>query len=342
MSKKNVTIYDVAKEAGVSLATVSRVINGSNVVKPATRNKVLEAIQRLDFKPNQVARGLATSKTTTIAVVFPQSLFAHVKDMIGGIGDTSRRLDYNITIYTTDEIGDGNPIESIIEKIVSSRADGVILFNNKEINNEIELFQKYNIPIVVIGNCVSGKNLGSIFVDAKKIATEIVDAYLDRDLSDILFVSPDQNLVRYEDLIEGIHESYKNHGLVFDEESNVIHPSSHYEKSYPYFLKYFQTHKHDLVLTGYDKEAVAVVNAAIDNDINVPIDMEVIGMMDTSYALICRPSLTSVHIPVYDMGALAIRLLTKILDNEDIETLEVSVHYAFMERDTSTLKLLSK
>ncbi len=336
------TIYDVAKEAGVSLATVSRVINGSNVVKPATRDKVLEAIQRLDFKPNQVARGLATSKTTTIAIVFPQSLFAHVKDMIGGIGDTSRSLDYNVTIYTTDEIGDGNPIESIIEKIVSSRADGVVLFNNKEIDKEIELFQKYKIPAVVIGTRVSGKKLGSIFVDAKKIATEIVDAYLDKDLSDILFVSPDQNLIRYEDLIDGINESYKKHGLVFDEENRVIHPSSHYEKSYPYFLKYFQTHKHDLIITGYDKEAVAVVNAALDNDINVPVDMEVIGMMDTSYALICRPSLTSVHIPVYDMGALAIRLLTKMLDGDEIETLEVSVHYAFMERDTSTLKLLSR
>ena len=117
---KNVTIYDVAREAGVSLATVSRVINGSNVVKPGTRDRVMDAIQRLDFKPNQIARGLATSKTTTIAIVFPQSLFAHVKDMIGGIGDTSRRLDYNVSIYTTDEIGDGNPIETVIEKVVKS------------------------------------------------------------------------------------------------------------------------------------------------------------------------------------------------------------------------------
>ena len=73
---KKVTIYDVAREAGVSLATVSRVINGSSVVKPNTRDRVIETIQRLDFKPNQIARGLATSKTTTIAIVFPQSLFS--------------------------------------------------------------------------------------------------------------------------------------------------------------------------------------------------------------------------------------------------------------------------
>ena len=98
---KKVTIYDVAREAGVSLATVSRVINGSNVVREKTKQKVLDVIERLDFKPNDIARGLATSKTTTIAIVFPQSLFAHVKDMIGGIGDTGRHLDYNINMYTT-------------------------------------------------------------------------------------------------------------------------------------------------------------------------------------------------------------------------------------------------
>ena len=115
--KKKVTIYDVAEAADVSLATVSRVINGSNVVKPATRERVLETIKRLDFKPNQIARGLATSKTTTIAVVFPQSLFGHVKDMIGGIGDTGRTLDFNIIMYTTDELGLGNPIEEVIEKV---------------------------------------------------------------------------------------------------------------------------------------------------------------------------------------------------------------------------------
>ena len=145
------TLKEIAQKANVSISTVSRVINGSNVVKPNTRERVMEAIQRLDFKPNQIARGLATSKTTTIAIVFPQSLFAHVKDMIGGIGDTSRRLDYNVSIYTTDEIGDGNPIETVIEKVVKSRADGVILFNNEEIEQEIQLVNKYKIPSVVIG-----------------------------------------------------------------------------------------------------------------------------------------------------------------------------------------------
>ena len=332
---KKVTIYDVAREANVSLATVSRVINGSSVVKQATKARVLEVIERLDFKPNEIARGLAKSKTTTIAVVFPQSLFAHVKDMIGGIGDTSRRLDYNVSIYTTDEIGDGNPIETVIEKVVKSRADGVILFNNEEIEKEIAFVNKYKIPAVVIGTSVTGKYMGSIFADAKKIAYEVVDKYLAQGKSDILFVSPKQNLINIEEMITGIQEAYQKYDLVFDATKQVVHTSSHYEKSYPQFLEYFKNHRHDLVFTSYDKEAVAVVNAAIDNGIEIPDEMEVIGMMNTSYALICRPSLTSIHVPVYDMGALAVRLLTKILNDEEIENKAVVIQHLLMPRATT-------
>ena len=167
---KKVTIYDVSREAGVSLATVSRVINGSNVVKETTKQRVLEVIKRLDFKPNEVARGLAKSKTTMIAVVFPQSLFAHVKDMIGGIGDASRTLKYNITIHTTDDIGqDDDIVESLIEKLIKSRVDGVILFNNDNLQRQIERISAYDMPIVVIGDRVSGEQMGSVCAKARDI-----------------------------------------------------------------------------------------------------------------------------------------------------------------------------
>ena len=299
--KKKVTIYDVAEAADVSLATVSRVINGSNVVKPATRERVLETIKRLDFKPNQIARGLATSKTTTIAVVFPQSLFGHVKDMIGGIGDTGRTLDFNIIMYTTDELGLGNPIEEVIEKVIKSRADGVVLFNNNCIDKEIDLIKKYRIPAVVVGYKISDEDICSVYVDAKSIAYDMTKQFIEQGKKDICFVRATQNLVDLNDFAKGIEEAFKDSGETLPEDY-IVDVSNHYEESYPQLKEYFDTHKHDVVLTGYDKEAVAVVNAAIDHGINVPEDMQVVGMMDTSYATICRPPLTTIHVPVYDMG----------------------------------------
>lgn len=332
-TSKKVTIYDVSREAGVSLATVSRVINGSNVVKPKTRDRVMEVIKRLDFKPNEIARGLATSKTTTIAVVFPQSLFSHVKDMIGGIGDTSRHLDYNVVIYTTDDIGDGKSHNDIIEKVVKSRADGVVLFNDEFLDQQIEQFNHYGIPVVVIGRCVDKENIGSVFVDAEKLAFDLIDDYLDQGIDDIIFVNPKQNIINHDKLEEGIRKAYEKHKKVLRDDQ-IIETSMHYENTYPFFKDYFKTHRHQLVFAGYDKEGVAVINAALDNGIRIPEEMEVIGLLNTSYSIMCKPTLSSIHVPVYDMGAMAIRLLTKILQKDDIESYQVTVPYQFFARES--------
>lgn len=329
---KKVTIYDVSREAGVSLATVSRVINGSNVVKEATRQRVLEVIKRLDFKPNEVARGLAKSKTTMIAVVFPQALFAHVKEMIGGIGDASRTLKYNVTIHTTDDIGEDDMIDELVEKLIKSRVDGVILFNNENLATEIEKISSYDMPIVVIGDRISAENQGSIYVDARKITYELATSYLDKGVSDIAFFTARQNLVKKEELVEGFKQAYEEHGLIFD---NVTNVSTHYEESYPYFVDYFKTHRPQVVIAGYDKEAVAAINAARENGIRVPEDMEVIGMMNTTYSVMCNPTLTTVNVPVYNMGALALRLLTKILNDEPIESHEVVVKHLLIKREST-------
>ncbi|WP_249030508.1 LacI family DNA-binding transcriptional regulator [Tannockella kyphosi] len=332
--KKKTTIYDVARESGVSLATVSRVINGSSVVKAKTKEKVLAVIKELDFKPNEVARGLATSKTTTIAIVFPQSLFAHVKDMIGGIGDTGRHLDYNINMYTTDDIGDDDTVSDVTERIIKSRVDGVILFNNEHIDQMIEGIDRYHLPIVVIGKQISNETMGSIYIDVKNAAKELIMPYIEKGKTDILYVSPKQNLIKNDDVIEGIQEAYHENGLVFDE-NNIISSTSSYEFNLATFEKYFKNKKHDVIFCGYDKDGVAVIQSAIENGIDIPGEMDVVGMLNTSYAVMCRPQLSSLNVPIYDMGALAVRLLTKFLQGEAIESKEIAVRYMFIERESS-------
>lgn len=329
---KKVTIYDVSREAGVSLATVSRVINGSNVVKEATRQKVLEVIKRLDFKPNEIARGLAKSRTTMIAVVFPQALFAHVKEMIGGIGDASRTLKYNVTIHTTDDIGEDDMIDVLVEKLIKSRVDGVILFNNENLEQEIERISNYDIPIVVIGDRISGENKGCIYVNAKEITSEIATHYLEKGISDIAFFTARQNLIKKEDLVEGFKEAYAKYGLEFN---NVQSVSTHYEESYLYFLEYFKSNRPKVVVTGYDKEAVAALNAAKECGLRVPEDLEIVGMMNTSYSVMCNPTLTTVNVPVYNMGALALSLLTKMLNEEEVETHEIPVNHLLIKRNST-------
>ncbi len=331
---KKVTIYDVAREAEVSLATVSRVINGSTVVRAKTRDKVLDVIKRLDFQPNEVARGLATSKSTTIAIVFPQSLFANVKEMISGIGDTGRHLDYNINMYTTDDIGDDDTIRDVTERIVKSRVDGVILFNNENTQEMIEGIERYNLPIVVIGKKISDETMGSVYVDVENAAYEIIDSYIQNNKTNIAYISPKQNLIKNDDVITGIKKAYQKNGMSFNEE-HIIDTTGEYVEDYQMLLKYFENNTHDLVFCGYDKDAVAVINAARNNGIDIPNTMEVIGMLNTSYAVMCNPTLSSLNVPVYDMGALAVRLLTKLLKGEEIDSKEITVRHILIEREST-------
>ena len=96
--EKAVTISTVAKEAGVSMATVSRVVNGNPNVKPATRKKVLEVIDRLDYRPNAVAQGLASKKTTTVGVIIPDVTNVYFSSLARGIDDVASMYTYNIIL----------------------------------------------------------------------------------------------------------------------------------------------------------------------------------------------------------------------------------------------------
>ena len=113
---KRVTIYDVAKEADVSLATVSRVINGSEVVKGATKEKVEAAIKKMGYKPNAIAQGLALQKTTTIALVIPEASYTYTGQIINGLLDVAKIYKYNTMIHTTTE--GISEINEIIENII--------------------------------------------------------------------------------------------------------------------------------------------------------------------------------------------------------------------------------
>ena len=98
MEKQTITIYDVAREAGVSMATVSRVVNGNPNVKPSTRKKVSEVIERLDYRPNAVARGLASKKTTTVGVIIPNVTNVFFSSLARGIDDIASMYKYNIIL----------------------------------------------------------------------------------------------------------------------------------------------------------------------------------------------------------------------------------------------------
>ena len=327
---KRVTIYDVANEANVSLATVSRVINGLEIVREDTRIRVNQAIEKLGYKPNAIAQGLALQKTTSIALLIPEASFSYTGQIINGLLDVAKIYEYNITLHTTSEaiiqIGD------IIENIIKSRVDGVIIYNDKLMVDELSALTKYQFPIVLVGNQMSSENIASVYVNLQKAMYELVSSYLEQGKTDIAIVQDRKNKYMVEQLILGASQAYEKKGLVF---KNFIEIPREYRSSYTYLKEYFKTHKHELVIAHRDSQAMAVINAAAENDIKIPNDMEVVCVIDTKYNSMIRPQISSFAIPSYDLGAVAMRVMTKMLNQTAVDEKEIELSYLFTPRQST-------
>lgn len=327
---KRVTIYDVAKEAGVSLATVSRVINGSNVVKPQTRERVETAIEKLGYKPNAIAQGLALQKTTTIGLVVPEASFTYTGQIINGLIDVAKIYNYNIQLHTTTAgITD---INEIIEDLIKSRVDGAIIYNDKLSSQEMKELNSYSIPIVLIGNKVDMDKVCCVYVDIQKAVYELAMKYLEEDKTSIAILEDRKNTIATEQMIQGAKEAFSKKGLEFD---NCLRIPPETRTSYAYLSSLFKEKKFDLVIANRDSQAMAVVNAARENQLEVPKDMEVVCVIDTKYNSMFRPTISSFSIPSYDLGAVSMRVMTKMLQSDPEADSLIELSYLFTPRQTT-------
>jgi LacI family transcriptional regulator len=327
---KRVTIYDVAKEAKVSLATVSRVINGLEIVREETRVRVNDAIARLGYKPNAIAQGLALQKTTTIALVLPENSFSYTGQIINGLLDVSKIYKYNIILHTVSE--GIMEIGEIVETIIKSRVDGVIIYNDKLMEAQLKALTSYNFPIVVIGNRLSSDTISSVFVDIERAGFELVDRYLNAGKDNIAIVQDRRNTFMVEQLIKGTKAAFEKHGKRFE---HYIEIPSEYRSSYPFIKEYLKSKTHDLIIAYRDSQALAVANAAHEHHLHVPNDLEVVCVIDSKYNSMVRPQLSSFTIPSYDLGAVAMRVMTKMLKNDPIEEREIELSYLFTPRQST-------
>ena len=327
---KRVTIYDVASEAGVSLATVSRVINGSSVVKAPTRARVQAAIEKLGYKPNAIAQGLALQKTTTIALVIPEASFTYTGQIINGLIDVAKIYNYNIMLHTITEgitaIGD------VIDDIIKSNVDGVILYNDKLLVEEMEELARYSIPMVVIGNRFNAANVCCVYVDIRKAIFELTTKYLEENKREISIVEDRKNPFACEQMILGAQDAFRRKGLEFN---GFLKIPAETRTSYAFLSRWFRDHRADVMIGYRDSQAMAILNTAKEAGIKVPEELEIVCVIDTKYNSMIRPQISSFSIPSYDLGAVSMRVMTKMLQKDSTIDKEIELSYLFTPRQTT-------
>ncbi|MFD3445283.1 catabolite control protein A [Microbacteriaceae bacterium 4G12] len=314
----NVTIYDVAREANVSMATVSRVVNGNPNVKPTTRKKVLEAIERLGYRPNAVARGLASKKTTTVGVIIPDISNIFYAELARGIEDIATMYKYNIILSNSDQNKEKEM--HLLNTMLGKQVDGIVFMGENITEEHVEEFKKSPAPIVLAASFDKQNSTPSVNIDYLQAAYDAMKYLLEKGHKRIAFVSgPYEHAAANGQKLAGYKKALEEAGVSFDEEL-VVEGDYTYDSGMEAFDKLWEaTDKPTAMFVSSDEMALGVVHAAQDKGIHIPNDLEVIGFDNTRLAMMVRPQLTTVVQPMYDIGAVAMRLLTKYMNKETVE-----------------------
>lgn len=302
-------IYDIAGAAGVSLATVSRVLNHPDKVKEETRNKVMRIIKEKGYKPNANARGLASRKSTTVAVVIPELSRASVAEMIQGIDDAAKKFGYQIRLFINKDVENEKDLWG---EVIASSVDG-ILFMNDEMTREVYQLAEFSpVPIVFVNALSKKDTIGSVCVDYEECAYDITTRMIKKGNKNIVFVGTEHKYTLNEMKQKGYTRAMEDNGLT----PKYLYTSGDIRKNELFFNEILEREVPEVALVVRDSIAISLMNVATKKSIKVPDTLQVIGFQNTRYAQLSNPKLTCVEIPIYEMGNTAMSYLTNLMKEE--------------------------
>ena len=301
-----ITIYDVAKEAKVSMATVSRVVNNNPNVKEDTRLRVQEVIKKLKYTPNAVARGLASKKTTTIGIVLPDIADLSSAEIVSGIESVANMYKYNIILANSSD--DKEIEKNIFASFVSKQVDGIIYLGRSLSDSSKKYLQDIQIPVVLAGNLGVDSEFYSVNIDYEKASFEVTKEFLEKGAKNISLIIDKYESQKTQRIIKGYKDALATKKIEFDP-SFIIDGYQTYKES----NRIYKTLSN---IDMYDEVALAVLHQALDTGLKVPHDFELISLENTKLLNMTRPKISSIFQPIFDIGAVSMRVLTKIIDIE--------------------------
>lgn len=316
------TVKDVARHAGVSPSTVSRVIANHPRISQQTKRRVRAAMRELNYHPNAIARSLVRQRAQTIGVAMARSAEAALAnpffpEVLRGIGSVAQASKYSILLPAAGTHEDER--RQCMELLRERRVDGIILLGSRADDPFIEELHAEGYPFVVIGR-VETDGISYVNNDNVAAAFEATRHLIDLGHRRIAFIGGPSDLFVSQDRLRGYQEALAHAGIPLDPEL-VCETDFGYDKGVDAARSLM---RHDAQLTAIvavdDVLALAALQAAREAGRSVPDQLSVVGFNDTPVCLHVTPELTSVRIPIYDMGAAAARLLLASLAGESAAT----------------------
>ncbi|WP_058990464.1 LacI family DNA-binding transcriptional regulator [Anaerococcus rubeinfantis] len=328
------TIKDVAKLAGVSISTVSRVMNDSKPVSPEARKKVLDAINKLDFKPNELARSLVMRKSNLIGVIVEDIGIEYMAQLIRGVEEIGHLYKYDIILSST--YGDDNALENAIDFLSTKQVEGIVVIS-EDISAEILVKLRDNkIPFLLLDKLHDFKKINTVKIDYEKEEYELTKYLYEQGNENIAYVTLKDHNYLTDIKIAGYEKFINENNL----KSIIIEADGkNSDDGYNIGEEVISKAKSENVsaISFYnDQTAVGFISYCLDNNIKIPDDYSVVGFGNFEISRVYRPKLTTVSIPNYDIGAIGIRALIKrIRGEEDILENDWVLDAQLIERDST-------
>ncbi|MFO0839925.1 MAG: LacI family DNA-binding transcriptional regulator [Phycisphaerae bacterium] len=330
-----VSIDDVARAAQVSISTVSRVINNRlDLVNIRTRERVESAIQRLGYRPNAFARGLMLRRSEIVGLVLPDLHGEFYSEIIRGANQKAREMGYSLVVSSTRESDESHSILAAMQR--RTLFDGVAVMFSELTDGIQAVLGSFPVPFVVLDDDISGTLHDSVIIDQHSGTAALVRHLLDkRGVKRLIFVGGPATNVDSRARLDVCRAVLAERGYLLSS-NDVFHLDYQYETALALAGRKLESWvgPNTCVFAANDEMAAGVLAAAAGRGVVVPRQFAVVGFDDTRVARMTHPSLTTVRVPMSEMGAQAIDLLCQRIATPERDPIRVSLKPELVVRES--------
>jgi len=308
-------IREVAKRAGVSVATVSRVLNHPERVSPKTKDHIDQIMKEMDFSPNAFARSLNLKRSNSIALIIPDIQNPQNMEIARGVERVAHEKGYNLLLCNTEK--DLKKEQDYIRMLIEKKIDGIILAFTLLQQEDFDEIKRRQIPLILFGQNILHKNISSVYSDFKEGAFLAVSHLAQLGFKTIAYICGEADQLENRDKTLGYTEALLSSDLNVIK-NLIIQGNDDIDSGYLAALKLLKLKPlPDAVFVANDLMAIGAIDAFRTEGLSIPEDISVIGYDNIRMASLIEPKLTTVSWPVYKMGLISARILIDEIETEN-------------------------
>jgi len=329
-------IYDIAQRANVSIATVSRVLNGKHNVSEKTKNRVMEVIKELDYTPNIFARGLGLNSINVVGLMVSDISDLYYANAVSFIERELRKFGYDSILCSTSDTYDSK--KKYIDILLSKRVDAMFLIGSKFIekkDNSHITNAAQQIPVIIINGLIDDANVYSVLCDDFEATYKCVKMLTDKSINNIVYLYDTQTFSGMQKLA-GYKQAMVDAGLPVNPKLIIKTTRNICDARNTINTLINEKTNFSAVVCSEDILAVGAVKAAIDNGIKIPEQLSIIGFNNSVLSKCCIPEITSVDNNLESLCITGVRTMVDVLDGKSVPN-KIVVSAQIIKRDTTNV-----